>query len=134
MSSRKAMEKQGWVFDMSADDRCFFTGERCSTAYGYSGLSYWWRSRYGGSGRGWTTNSVSTIFRNSGQATLQFANCYNSGEVKVYLNNSVIATSTSNGRDTKLKFTFSIGSNVTITTDTYSIIKLNSFSVSCGKF
>ena len=127
------MEMNGWKLEGSADERLVFTGKSCATSWGYDGINNWWRSRYGGSSQGWKTTSVSAVFENDGRATLQFANCNTGGNVKVYLNDSVIATSTSSGRNTIVSFNYDRLSELRIETDDYSIIKLNSLNVTCGK-
>ena len=74
--------------------------------------------------------SVSAVFKGTGNATLNFGNCWSSlsHKVRVYINGIVIATATGNEFTKEVNFAFSKGDTMKIEEDG-AIIKLNSFTI-----
>ena len=82
--------------------------------------------------QGWTNSAISTTFWGRGRAKLTFGNCNNEGEVSVLLDGKEIKKSKPNGEKTTVSFDMKEGSNLTITTDNRSIIKLIRLKLKCG--
>ena len=80
----------------------------------------------------WSTTAISTDFWDHGKATLQFGNCNNEGQVTVLLDGTEIGKSTLNKKSTDVTFNFAEGSNLTITADDRSIIRLYDLTLECG--
>ena len=114
----KIMEKNGWIFNMSHQDMAYLS-DRCGddTWYGFEI----------GNGVG----SVQVSFKGSGNATLVFGNCWDSGEVISYLNVNTLAHAKANEFKT-VSFPFTIGDILKIIEEGIAIIKLKSFLVQCN--
>ena len=75
--------------------------------------------------------SVKVSFKGSGNATLVFGNCWDSGGVISYLNVNTLAHAKANEFKT-VSFPFTIGDILKIIEEGIAIIKLKSFLVQCN--
>ena len=112
------MQSNGWVFHGR---------EGCGTGHWYGncgGTGTWYCS---GSAMG----SITTKFKGSGLATLDFGNCYKKGIVVVFLNGGRKSTANANVKSKRIIFEFSTGDELKIIEKGSGIIKLNSLNVEC---
>ena len=125
-ASYQKMEDSGW--DLKAIDtktRLVFNTETCKKKFEFA-KEFNWRVQ------GWSNSAISTTFWGHGRAKLTFGNCNNQGEVSVLLDGKEIKKSKPNGEKTTVSFDMKEGSNLTITTDNRSIIKLIRLKLKCG--
>ena len=121
------MEDSGW--DLKSIDkrtRLVLPDETCKEKLMNVANDYNWLVQ------GWTNSAISTTFWGRGRAKLTFGNCNNEGEVSVLLDGKEIKKSKPNGEKTTVSFDMKEGSNLTITTDNRSIIKLIRLKLKCG--
>ena len=120
------MESNGWVF---------YGKKRCGTGNWYEdskglkvcGPRSWYCS-------GPVIGSISTTFKGSGSATLDFGNCYTKGKVVVLLKGKEIngkrkSTANADVKSKNITFKFVQGDELKIIAPENGIIKLNSFHV-----
>ena len=109
------MESNGWVFHGT---------KGCGNGnwYGDCGTESWYCS-------GASIGSISTNFKGSGMATLDFGNCYKKGMVMVFVNGVSKSDANENEKSKIIKFKFDAGDELKITEKEGGIIKLNSFKV-----
>ena len=86
--------------------------DRCENWYGYMD--------YGEIG------SIKITLSGHGRAKLNFGNCYTSGIVKVFLDNTEIATASGDEKTKTVEFAYSDGNELKLTED-FAIIVFNSF-------
>ena len=125
-ASYQKMEASGW--DLKAIDtetRLVFHKETCEKKFEFAKKFNWLV-------QGWSNSAISTTFWGHGRAKLTFGNCNNQGEVSVLLDGKEIKKSKPNGEKTTVSFDMKEGSNLTITTDNRSIIKLIRLKLKCG--
>ena len=122
VSSKAGMENNGWVFDgkKAADGK----EGSCGTAswHGDCGAGSWYCS-------GSKIGSISMKFKYSGNATLDFGNCYRNGKVVVRLNGDTTGEVEANVKSKTINFEFGKGDELKISEEGTGIIKLNSFKV-----
>ena len=82
--------------------------------------------------------SIKTTLFGNGRAKLDFGNCYTSGIVKVFVDNTEIASTTHSTTSKTVEFDYNDGSELKIVEENAGIIMFNSFEVlSCtltGKY
>ena len=118
------MESNGWVFNVGSSMNL-----QNKDYHDQCGGETWY---------GWTTNtpvgSAHTVLTGSGQAVVNFGNCYNSGVVTLFLNDEVISSAEGDVKNKVVKFPFSSGGVLKIT-EHLAIMKLNSLEIKCpGKY
>ena len=84
----------------------------CENWYGYEDAS--------------AIGSIKTTLSGTGRAKLNFGNCYTSGIVKVFLDNTEIATASGDEKTKTVEFAYSDGNELKLTED-FAIIVFNSF-------
>ena len=122
------MEDNGWdlkAIDKKTDPRLVLSEETCKRKLEFIEHFNWVV-------QGWSNSAISTRFWGRGRAKLTFGNCNNEGEVSVLLDGKEIKKSKPNGEKTTVSFDMKEGSNLTITTDNRSIIKLIRLKLKCG--
>ena len=119
MSSVIEMKKNGWVFDVTNSNEERYRREcgKHQTWYGYS---------YGSA-----IGSVHVAFLGSGNATLNFGNCYRQGKVSVLLNGEEISQALANTPEKTITFRYTHRNILTLKELNTAIIKLNSLDFSC---
>ena len=73
--------------------------------------------------------SISTTFNGNGRARLVFGNCWASGNVKAYLDGTVIAFAPGNTPSKTVEFNFKVGSILKITEENVAIVSYKSLNV-----
>jgi hypothetical protein len=119
VSSKAAMEANGWVFDFEYPDRQNLAACKTSpqTWYGWSGRN--------------AAGVLSRTLEGSGKYTLDFGNCWNGGNVNVYLNNVKIGSAPPSTMSKVITFDYVDGDILQIKDeDGNSVVKLN--GVSCA--
>ena len=125
-ASYQKMEDSGWdLKSIDKQTRLVLSEEPCQKKLDYI-KDYNWLVQ------GWSNSAISTTFWGRGRAKLTFGNCNNEGEVSVLLDGKEIKKSKPNGEKTTVSFDMKEGSNLTITTDNRSIIKLIRLKLKCG--
>jgi hypothetical protein len=119
------MASNGWKFDLTHDgfyqtDTYKMAGVKCS--------SKWY---------GWSTHSVvgtlSAVLNGTGEVTIDFGNCWNDGNVNVYLDSKLVATASENTQSVNKSFSFTPGSLLEMKDeDGNAVIALNSIAFSCN--
>ena len=85
---------------------------------------------------GWSAHAkvgiVSTTLQGNGKATLDFGNCWDTGEVKVYLNDEVVASAQKNTPSKTVSFNFHDGDILKLRDEgPNSKITINDITFSC---
>ena len=111
------MEKNGWIFHVSHGDQ-FMYASLC-------GDDTWFGFYAGG-----TIGSISTIFKRSGLAKLNFGNCWTNKKVTAYLNHRKLAYASGREVRKEISFNFTTGDTLRLEEDG-GIIKINSLIISC---
>ena len=114
------MEANGWVFSVTSNGQ----GISGNGLYGTCKTNTFW---------GWASSeavgSAKAILKGHGTATLKFGNCYDSGNVKVYLNDLLLETATPKQF---LSVTFAFSENdVLIVKEDFAVMQLNSLEIAC---
>ena len=119
-TSMPVMQRNGWIFDVAYSNMDRYA-EQCSPSswYGYS-----YGSKIG---------SVYVAFMGSGNATLNYGNCYNGGTVTVFLNENEIGHADGNNPVQAVSFEYSNRNVLMLKETNTAIIKLNSLKISCNK-
>ena len=92
------MESNGWKFDLTHDGS--------SPTHTYEGV----QEKCGPQVKwyGWSTHAMigtlSTVLNGTGKVKLDFGNCWNDGNVNVYLNSELIATAPENTKSKSKTF------------------------------
>ena len=86
---------------------------------------------------GWShwanVGTVSIKLQGSGEATLDFGNCWDRGEVKVYLNDKVVASAQKNTPTKTVSFNFRDGDILKLRDEGQnSVIAINVLTFRCG--
>ena len=118
LTSKQVMHENGWIFDV-AESMPFRYTAKCSknSWFGFTGDN--------------PVGFVSTIFKGSGKATLNYGNCYSTGVVKVYVNNFLRSKASANVKHKMVTFEYSKGDVLKILEINTAIIKLNSLELDC---
>ena len=121
------MSTNGWEFDLTHDgsiqtDTYKSIDEKCGT------ISKWY---------GWSSHAfvgtISTVLNGTGEVTLDFGNCWDDGNVKVYLNSKLMAVAGEEVHSITKTFSFVPGSLLEIKDqDGNAVILLNSIKFSCN--
>ena len=121
LSSLVAMKKNGWVFDVTHSNEKHFRNKcgKYKTWYGYS--------------NGKKVGSIHVALLGSGNANLNFGNCYNRGLVKVLLNGKELSQASANTPEKTISFRYNHRNILTVKEINTAIIKMNSLKFSCGK-
>ena len=121
------MISYGWKFDFTHD------GSVQSKSYKRVGMKCGSKAKW----YGWSEHShVGTLrtsrLKGSGEVTLDFGNCWNAGNVKVYLDATLMATAPAGRKSVVITFTFTPNSVLKIKDeDGNAVILLNSITFSC---
>ena len=118
------MESNGWFFDldnsMDLQEGTYHDDCGGDTWYGWTA--------------GNTVGSIRTVLEGFGIAVVKYGNCFNKGQVKLYLNDDLVSSANANVRNKIAKFLFSDGDVLKIN-ENAGIIKLNFFEIKCtGKY
>ena len=86
---------------------------------------------------GWSfdakVGTVSTTLLGNGEATLDFGNCWDQGEVKVYLNDKEVASAQKNTTSKTVSFNFHDGDILKLSDEgPNSVITINDITLSCS--
>ena len=86
---------------------------------------------------GWSTHSVvgtlSAVLNGSGEVTMDFGNCWNDGNVNLYLDSKLIATAPEGTPSVNKSFSFTPGSLLEIKDeDGNAVMALNSIAFQCN--
>ena len=77
--------------------------------------------------------TVSTRLQGNGEATLDFGNCWGEGEVKVYLNDNVVASAQKNNPSKTVSFNFRDGDILKLRDEGPNpVIAINVVTFRCG--
>ena len=127
LGDHSIMSSNGWKFDLTHDgstqtDTYKSIDEKCGT------ISKWY---------GWSSHSfvgtLSTVLNGSGEVTLDFGNCWDDGNVKVYLDSKLVAVATEGTRSVTKTFSFTPGSLLEIKDeDGNAVILLNDIKFACN--
>ena len=113
----------GWNIDVSSGKWQY---PASSNVYEQCGNGHAW---YGWSG-GANVGSISTILKGNGRAKLNFGNCWNTGIVKVYLDDIEIGSADNNVPSKDIEFDFQQGNVLKLRDEgPNSVIQLNSLEV-----
>ena len=116
------MKNAGWSLDLgyweNNHDCCT---SKCRRGNNWFGFDH-------GAGVG----TISTVLPGYGEATLDFGNCWDRGEVKVYLNDKIIASAQTNTPTKTVSFNFQDGDILKLKDEgANSVIALNGISMKC---
>ena len=117
LSSAEAMKLNGWRINAKYSMNSKYRS-RCGdkTWYGYN--------------YGFSVGSAQASFEGTGAAKLSYRNCYQKGQVIVYLNNQEISRATAYESKKEVTFNYSKGDTLLIKEVNIGIIKLNSLDLS----
>ena len=117
------MKNAGWSLDITDwQNNHGSVAPRCRRGNNWFGWS-------GGAGVG----TVSTGLKGNGEATLDFGNCWDLGEVKVYLNDKIIASAEKNTPTKTVSFNFQDGDILKLKDEgANSVIALNGITMKCS--
>ena len=80
-----------------------------------------------------TVGTISTRLHGNGEGTLDFGNCWDAGEVKVYLNDELIAFAEKNTPTKTVSFYFQDGDILKLRDEgANSVIALNGITMKCS--
>ena len=110
------------------------------------GVEYWQNTNTGNVGNqcrrgtnwfGWspssTVGTVSVTLQGNGEASLDFGNCWNHGEVNVYLNENIVATAPIKTFSKKVSFNFNNGDILKLRDEGWgSVITINDIIFRCS--
>ena len=120
------MKSNGWKFDIqhpNADNNG--VGQHCVS----NGEKAAWFGWTDGNGVG----TLSTTFTGYGEATVDFGNCWNQGNVKLYLDSTLIEAAPVGTKSKVAKFQFTPGTVLKLKDeDGNAVIMLNSVGVNCN--
>ena len=123
------MMSNGWNFDFTAANATDNNaGNQCALHkkwFGYSG--------------GDEVGTLSATMKGSGEATIDFGNCWNAGVVNLYLDDTKLATASVGQKSIVFKFSYTHGSVLKLKDEEgNAIVSFNSIRFSCsnadGKF
>ena len=121
------MNENGWDLDTEKmEDRLVLTKSVCRNVRDTIDKYKWVVQQ-------WSSTAISTSFWDHGRATLMFGNCNYEGQVTILLDGTEIAKSDLGKRRTTVTFNVDERSNLTITTDDRSVIRLFHLKLDCGK-
>ena len=120
------MIQNGWQFDFTHDgsiisDNYKKVGQKCGKQ------AKWF---------GWSSHShvgtLSATLKGSGEITLDFGNCWDAGNVKVYLDATLIAAAAAGSKSVSKTFSFTPGSVLKIKDeDGNAVVMINSIQFAC---
>ena len=129
------MSSNGWKFDLTNDGSTpsaaayAYVGKYCAAKNGKRNWFGWsdWKK----------VGTLSTVLKGSGNLTINFGNCWNSGKVKVYLDAKLMATADKSElghpKTVTATFAFHQGSLLEIKDEgDNSVISLNSMTFDCS--
>ena len=116
IGSKSVMESNGWTFEFTNDG-----GLNCGSE------AKW---------HGWSANSVvgtlSAVLRGEGTVTLDFGNCWDAGNVNVYLDSTLMARAPVGTKSLIKSFPFTSGSVLKIKDeDGNAVVMVNSIKIEC---
>ena len=116
------MVNSGWVFDFTNPYGNYpSVGAKCARPGNWYGWSAYAK-----------VGTLSTTFQSTGVATIDFGNCWDTGVVRVYLDDVVIAAASAGSKSVKKTFHFTRGSVLKIKDEgPNSVIELNSITFHC---
>ena len=122
------MEENGWVFENLTNNisHCMPSVSTIHENCGGENGTHWY-----GWGCGNTVGSISTILKGTGTASLYYGNCWNEGNVNVYVNNEKVSYSTP-GVTQVYKIPYNDGDELKLTDeDGNSIINIVDITFTC---
>ena len=126
-SSHANMEEHGWdLKEVDKNNRLMLSQHACNNHLEFLKNNKWIVEQ-------WSTSVISTSFWGTGKATLQYGNCFNEGEVAIFLDDNEIAKSKRGEYISKVTFNVEEGSTLAIKTDDKAIIRLFRLDLECGK-
>ena len=113
------MTQAGWVLDVDPLPWAHGHSKYCdlSTFWGYKKLK--------------PVGTVSTVFKSSGSATLNFGNCYSSGVTNAYLNRKLISSAGANQEFKVVDFAYKQEDELKLEEVNTGIIKINALQLTC---
>ena len=127
LGDHSVMSTNGWEFNLTHDgsiqtDTYKSIDEKCGT------ISKWY---------GWSSHAfvgtISTVLNGTGELTLDFGNCWDDGNVKVYLDSKLMGVAGEDVHSVTKTFSFSPGSLLEIKDeDGNAVILLNSIKFACN--
>ena len=120
------MIQHGWQFDFTHDgsvlsDNYKNVGKKCGSQakwYGWSAHSH--------------VGTLSATLKGTGEMTIDFGNCWNEGEVKVYLDAKQVAFANAGSKSVTTTISFTPGSVLKIRDENgNAVIMLNSITFKC---
>ena len=132
LGTQSIMESNGWKFDLTLDDSSKTDKDKRA---GVKCRSKWY---------GWNTHfvdfvglhfveSLTAVLNGTGEVAIEFGNCWNEGNVNVYLNSKLIATAPEGTPSVNKSFSFTPGSVLAIADEEgNAVMALNSITFSCN--
>ena len=127
LGDHSIMSANGWNFDLTHDgstqtDTYKSIDEKCGT------ISKWY---------GWSSHAIvgtiSAVLNGTGEVTIDFGNCWDDGNVKVYLDSKLITLAGESAHSITKTFPFTPGSLLEIKDENgNAVILLNSIKFSCN--
>ena len=117
------MESYGWTIHTKNDDcarRNKLYAQCCNT------ITFW------GYNKGNSVGYISTTFKGSATATLDFGNCWIRGFTRVFINDKKIGRADPNIKSKVITFNYKPGDILRIEEIGGAIIKINSLQLSCA--
>ena len=121
------MEANGWRFDLTHDGSNWndHTYKQVGLKCGPEANWYGWSEHS-------SVGTLSAILKGSGEVTIDFGNCWQEGNVKLYLDSALIFTAPSETKSIIKSFSFTHGSMLKIKDeDGNAVISLNSITFNC---
>ena len=121
------MEANGWRFDFTHDGSNWNdnTYKQVGLKCGPQAKWYGWSEHSNG-------GTLSAILKGSGEVTIEFGNCWQEGNVKLYLDSALISTAPSETKSITKSFSFTHGSMLKIKDeDGNAVVSLNSITFNC---
>ena len=121
------MEANGWRFDFTHDG-----SDRNDNTYKQVGLQCGPQAKWYGWSEHSSVGTLSAILKGSGEVTIDFGNCWQEGNVKLYLDSALISTAPSETKSITKSVSFTHGSVLKIKDeDGNAVISLNSITFNC---
>ena len=121
----EVMQNNGWIFENLTDEMSLCMPFKSNVPKVCGGSLGWY-----GWGCGSKKGSISTVLRGSGTAQLHYGNCWNEGEVDVYLNGTKILSSDSDSTQVN-SFDYRDGEKLEITEVDTGIIQIRNITFKC---
>lgn len=121
------MAQHGWKFDFTHD------GSVPSEIYTRVGRTCGPRAKWYGWSAHARVGTLSATLKGKGEITIDFGNCWNEGQVRVYLDNQQVAFANAGNKRKRATFSFTPGSVLKIRDESgNAVIMLNSINFKCS--